>query len=60
MTPEISLKKVVHIIFQAREGDLASAELHEFIAGLNDDEKAHLTAVAWVGRGSFGSRRSRW
>jgi hypothetical protein len=27
--------------------------LHQFIAGLNDDEKAQLTALAWVGRGSF-------
>lgn len=50
---EISPQKVVHIIFQSREGPMAEAELHEFIAGLNDDEKAHLTALAWVGRGAF-------
>ncbi len=50
---EITPAKVVHIIYQAREGDLATSELHEFIAGLNDDEKAHLTAIAWVGRGAF-------
>ena len=24
-----------------------------FIDGLNDDEKAHLVAIAWVGRGAF-------
>jgi Protein of unknown function (DUF3775) len=50
---EITPAKVVHVIFQAREGDRAEAELHEFIASLNDDEKAHLTAIAWVGRGAF-------
>ncbi|NEY90373.1 DUF3775 domain-containing protein [Tabrizicola oligotrophica] len=50
---EITPAKVVHIIYQAREGQAASAELHEFIAALNDDEKAHLTAIAWIGRGAF-------
>lgn len=50
---EITPAKVVHVIFQAREGDQAAAELHAFIASLNDDEKAHLTAIAWVGRGAF-------
>ena len=50
---EISAEKVVHVIFQAREGDAADGELHAFIDGLNDDEKAHLTAIAWVGRGAF-------
>ena len=50
---EIAPPSVVHVIFQAREGDMAAAELREFIAALNDDEKAHLTAIAWVGRGAF-------
>ena len=50
---EITPAKVVHVIYQAREGDLAAAELQEFIAALNDDEKATLTAIAWVGRGAF-------
>lgn len=50
---EISPEKVVHVIFQSREGDAADGELHAFIDGLNDDEKAHLTAIAWVGRGAF-------
>ena len=50
---EITPAKVVQIIFQSREGPAADAELHQFIAGLNDDEKAQLTALAWVGRGSF-------
>lgn len=50
---EIAPASVVQVIFQAREGNLAASELREFIAGLNDDEKAHLTAIAWVGRGAF-------
>lgn len=50
---EIAAAKVVQIIYQSREGRLAEAELAQFIAGLNDDEKAHLTAIAWVGRGAF-------
>lgn len=50
---EISPSKVVQVIFQAREGHIAAAELSAFIENLNDDEQAHLTAIAWVGRGSF-------
>jgi hypothetical protein len=53
VTLEITTAQVVHVIFQAREGDLAAEELYAFIAGLNVDEKAHLTAIAWVGRGAF-------
>lgn len=52
MSPEISVKKVVHIIFQARE-TRRTAEVHAFIDALNEDEKAHLVAIAWVGRGAF-------
>ena len=50
---EISPSKVVQIIYQHREGPAAAAEIHAFIDGLNVDEKAHLTALAWVGRGAF-------
>lgn len=50
---EIGTDKVVQVIYQAREGAAAARELHAFIDGLNDDEKAHLTALAWVGRGAF-------
>lgn len=49
----ISLRKIVHIIYLAREGHVGSAEAHAFIDMLNDDEKASLTAVAWIGRGAF-------
>ena len=52
MTPDISITKVVHIIFQAREQG-RPGELHAFIDALNEDEKAHLVAIAWVGRGAF-------
>ncbi len=50
---EISTQKVVHVVYLAREGGLGAPELHAFIDVLNDDEKAHLTAIAWVGRGAF-------
>lgn len=50
---EISPQKVVHVIYLAREAGVGDAELRAFIDGLNDDEKAQLTAVAWVGRGAF-------
>jgi hypothetical protein len=50
---EIGTDKVVQVIFLAREGDAGAAELRAFIDALNDDEKAHLTALAWVGRGAF-------
>jgi hypothetical protein len=50
---DITPATVVQVIFLAREESTAEAQLHEFIAGLNDDEKAQLTAIAWIGRGSF-------
>ena len=50
---DISLKKVVHVIYQARDMDRSGDSLHAFIDALNDDEKAHLVALAWVGRGAF-------
>lgn len=50
---EISPSKVVQVVFLHREGPVGQSELHSFIDGLNDDEKAHLTAIAWVGRGAF-------
>lgn len=50
---DISTEKVAQIIFQFREGDAGEEELHAFIDALNDDEKAHLTAIAWIGRGTY-------
>lgn len=50
---EISPSKVVQVIFLSREGAAGDNQLHDFIEDLNEDEKAHLTAIAWVGRGAF-------
>jgi hypothetical protein len=50
---EISPSKVVQVIYLAREERQGETELHAFIEGLNAEEQAHLTAVAWVGRGAF-------
>jgi hypothetical protein len=50
---EISPEKVVHVIFLAREGRQGAAELAGFLEMLNVDERAHLVALAWVGRGAF-------
>jgi hypothetical protein len=50
---EINHEKVVYVIYLAREGKAGTAELHAFVDGLNDEEKAQLTAIAWVGRGAF-------
>jgi len=33
--------------------DATRTELSEFIAGLNEDEKARLVALVWVGRGTY-------
>lgn len=50
---EISTRKIVHIIFQSREGAWAEAEVRAFIDALNEDEQVSLVAVAWIGRGAF-------
>lgn len=50
---EITPAVVVQVILLAREGAAAAVQLAGFIAGLAEDEKAQLTAVAWVGRGAF-------
>lgn len=65
---QISADKIAHVIIRAREYDSGvnawahqgsrrqhgtRTELHEFIEGLNDDEKASLVAVMWIGRDSF-------
>lgn len=52
MSPEISTHKVVNVIFHARKPH-RSRELRGFVEALNEDEKAHLVAIAWIGRGAF-------
>ena len=50
---EIATDKVVQVVFFARGGAPARAGLETFIEDLNDDEKADLVAIAWIGRGAF-------
>lgn len=65
---QITPDKIAHIIIRAREydsgvdawahsgfrkGNGTRTELHDFIAGLNDDEQVALVAVMWIGRESF-------
>ncbi|WBU53252.1 DUF3775 domain-containing protein [Paracoccus sp. SCSIO 75233] len=65
---DIPTDKIAHVIIRARQYDSGvdawahsgfrkgtgvSAELHEFIADMNEDEQAALTAVMWIGRESF-------
>jgi Protein of unknown function (DUF3775) len=42
----------IQVIFLHREGPAAARELHAFIDALNVDEKAEMTALAWIGRGA--------
>lgn len=42
-------------ILEERAGDATRSEAEEFIALLNEDEKVHLVAVAWVGRGTYSA-----
>lgn len=40
-------------ILESRASDATGQELRSFIGTLNGDEQADLTAIAWIGRGSF-------
>ena len=40
-------------ILESRRGDATEAELRAFIRRLNDDEKASLVAIMWIGRETF-------
>lgn len=50
---EISTAKIVRVIALTREYGTDHPHLHEYIASFNDDEKANLVALMWVGRESF-------
>lgn len=50
---EISSRKVAQVALMARELDRAEGELRAFIDRLGIDEQAELTAIMWIGRGSF-------
>ncbi len=55
----INPEKIAHIIIRARKFDAdvpgsgQGRELRAFIAALNEDEQAGLTAVMWIGRETF-------
>ena len=55
----ISPGKIAHIIIRARKYDAdmpdggQKRELRAFIAALNEEEQAALTAVMWIGRETF-------
>lgn len=40
-------------ILTSSSDDATEEEVREFIAGLNDDERHDLVALAWIGRGDF-------
>lgn len=40
-------------ILESRRGDATEAELRAFIAQMNEDEKASLVAVMWIGRDTY-------
>ncbi len=40
-------------ILESRGGDATEAELREFIADLNEDERISLVALLWIGRGTY-------
>ncbi|OIQ44049.1 MAG: hypothetical protein BM558_09365 [Roseobacter sp. MedPE-SW] len=50
---EISTRKVAQVALMARELGRAEGELRAFIERLGMDEQAELTAIMWIGRGSF-------
>lgn len=50
---ELSKRKLAQIVLMGHEFSRAEGELRAFIDRLNEDEQAELTAVFWIGRGSF-------
>ncbi|TDR94827.1 DUF3775 domain-containing protein [Enterovirga rhinocerotis] len=40
-------------VLTSARGDSTEDQVREFIAGLNDDERHDLVAIAWIGRGDF-------
>lgn len=58
---ELGADKIAFVILRARDydhgpdgrGGRNAFELRDFIADLTEDEQAELTAVMWIGRGTF-------
>lgn len=40
-------------VLTADGDDSTEEQVREFLAGLNDDERTDLVAIAWIGRGDF-------
>lgn len=50
---EISVRKVAQVVLMGHEIERAEGELRAFVDRMNEDEQAELTAIYWIGRGSF-------
>lgn len=50
---EISTARIARVIMLTRAHGPDSVKLFDYIASFNEDEKANLVAVMWIGRGSF-------
>jgi hypothetical protein len=50
---DLSNAKIATVIMLAREGRSAESQLISFIADLNEDEKASLVSVLWIGREDY-------
>lgn len=50
---EITVTKVANVILMSRELGRAEGELRGFLERLSEDELVDLTAIMWIGRGSF-------
>ena len=58
---ELGADKIAFVILRARDydhgpdgrGGRNAFELRDFIADMTEDEQAELTAVMWIGRGTF-------
>ncbi|MDE4132422.1 DUF3775 domain-containing protein [Phaeobacter sp. QD34_3] len=50
---EMSPRKVAQVAMMARELERAEGELRAFIERMGVEEQAELTAIMWIGRGSF-------
>jgi len=49
----LSHRTVAQVILMNRELDRAEGEMRGLIDRLSEDEQAELTALMWIGRGSF-------
>lgn len=50
---ELSPQQVAQVVLMGHELDRAEGELRAFIDAMPEDERAELTAIYWIGRGSF-------